>query len=222
MKNLIRILWFINLKTIIFNFYYFPFRIAIKFPVFIHRQVILRTLRGQVQINAGIQTGIIRIGYGFVGIYDRGLTKAIWRNQGLVIFNGSALIKYGAKLNIEPKATLELGNNFRISCNSSLICAEKITIGNDVRISWETTIIDTDFHQIQNATTGERLNPNKPISIGNNVWVGMHVKILRGAEISDQVVIGTNSVVTKPIIGKNKIIAGIPAKIVRNNIIWKE
>lgn len=53
-----------------------------------------------------------------------------------------------------------------------------------------------------------------PVTIGNNVWLGSRVMILKGVSIGDNSVIGASSVVTKPI-PANCIAAGNPAKIIR-------
>ena len=53
----------------------------------------------------------------------------------------------------------------------------------------------------------------KPITIGNNVWIGSGVIILPGVAIGDNAIIGAGAVVTKDI-NANKIAVGIPAKII--------
>lgn len=56
--------------------------------------------------------------------------------------------------------------------------------------------------------------PEKPIKIGNNVWVGTRVIILPGVEIGDNTIIGAGAVVTKSF-PKDCIIGGNPAKILK-------
>lgn len=53
-----------------------------------------------------------------------------------------------------------------------------------------------------------------PITIGNNVWLGMGSVVMPGVSIGDNVIIGANSVVTKDI-PSNSIAAGIPCKIIK-------
>lgn len=54
----------------------------------------------------------------------------------------------------------------------------------------------------------------KPITIGNNVWMGGNVIVRPGVTIGDNVVIGVGSVVTKDI-PNNVIAVGNPCKIIR-------
>lgn len=53
-----------------------------------------------------------------------------------------------------------------------------------------------------------------PISIGNHVWIGMNVVVMRGVTIGDNTIIGANSVVTKNI-PSNVIAAGNPIKVIK-------
>lgn len=54
----------------------------------------------------------------------------------------------------------------------------------------------------------------KPVKIGNNVWIGMNSIILPGVELGNNVIVGAGSVVTKSF-PDNVIIAGNPARIIR-------
>ena len=53
---------------------------------------------------------------------------------------------------------------------------------------------------------------SSPIHIGNDIWIGYHVTILKGVSIGDGCVLGACSLVTKSF-DKNLIIGGVPAKI---------
>lgn len=56
----------------------------------------------------------------------------------------------------------------------------------------------------------KRLLSGKPISTGNNVWIGKGVSFMSGVTISDNVIIGAYAVVTHSF-PKNVVIGGIPA-----------
>lgn len=56
--------------------------------------------------------------------------------------------------------------------------------------------------------------------IGNNVWVGSEVTLLKGTVIPDGSVVGYGSIVTKAFDEESVIIVGSPAKIVKRNIRW--
>ena len=60
----------------------------------------------------------------------------------------------------------------------------------------------------------------KPIVIGNNVWIGMNVVVLPGVTIGDNVIVGSNTVVNKDI-PSNVVVAGNPFKIIKEKGEYK-
>ena len=50
--------------------------------------------------------------------------------------------------------------------------------------------------------------------VGHNVWIGYGACILRGVTVGDNSIIGTSSVVTKPV-PENAVVAGVPARVIR-------
>ncbi|MEZ2335548.1 hypothetical protein AB6735_07920 [Mucilaginibacter sp. RCC_168] len=210
----------INLKSIIFNFRYFPFKTAIKFPVLISRNVFLHKTKGRVIINAPIRTALIQIGYGAIGITDFKRSRAVWEVDGDVVFNGRAFIMHGCKINVFKNAELTFGDDFNMSTECAIVAAKKITIGDHSGISWESLVMDTDFHHIADETTGEVFNHPKEIIIGDNVWVGCKCTILKGAVIPSGSVVAANSMVTKTLSGENSIFGGNPMRVLKTGIKW--
>lgn len=84
-----------------------------------------------------------------------------------------------------------------------------ITIGDRVKCGANTLITDGDWHP-EDPRSGEP----RPVVIGNDVWLGVGVMVLKGAKIGDNVLIGANSVVTGEI-PANVIAAGNPCKVIR-------
>jgi acetyltransferase-like isoleucine patch superfamily enzyme len=209
----------INLKSIIFNFKYFPFKTAIKFPVLISNNVFLHKTKGRVIINAPIKTALIQIGYGAIGIADFKRSRAIWEVYGDVIFNGRAFIMHGCKINVAKNAQLIIGDDFNMSTECALVAHKKIEIGNHSGISWESLVMDTDFHHICNEN-GEVFNHPKEIIIGDKVWVGCKCTILKGAVIPSGSIVAANSQVTKKLSGENSIFGGNPIRVLKSNITW--
>ncbi|HNF29019.1 MAG TPA: acyltransferase, partial [Chitinophagaceae bacterium] len=89
--------------------------------------------------------------------------------------------------------------------------------GSNCAISWNVQIMDTDIHTL--VVNGQPKESTKKIKIGNNVWIGSNVIILKGAEIGNNVVIAAGSIVSGNI-PDNVLIAGVPAKIVKEQISW--
>ena len=112
-------------------------------------------------------------------------------------------------------AELYIGENTNIGDRTEIHVGESIRIGSNCAISWDVCIMDRDYHQL-----GDNGEITKPITIGNNVWIGSRTTILKGVTIGDGCVIGAGSVVTKDV-PKGTCVAGNPAKIIKENITWK-
>ncbi len=213
-------LGYFNHKSIYFNFKYLPFRQAIRFPLFVSFRTKLIATQGSIRINGPLRTGMIRIGFGEVGIFDKKYNRVIWEVKGDIIFEGRALFKFGSRISVGENAQLHIGKGFRISPDSSLVCFKKMVFGDNVRISWEVIIMDNDFHKIK-SLEGELLNKPKEIIVGNNVWIGMRSTLLKGTQIDDHVIVGSGSLINRPVRGQHQIIAGNPAKVIKEGVRWE-
>jgi acetyltransferase-like isoleucine patch superfamily enzyme len=125
-----------------------------------------------------------------------------------------------------PEAQITIGRGSYIG-NSHLVAAEHIIIGNDVVISWDTTIVDHNSHSLdwrQRANDVAEWHQGKknwsgvgilPVTIEDNVWIGFGVTILKGVTIGKGAVVGAASVVTKDV-APFTVVAGVPAKKIRD------
>lgn len=96
----------------------------------------------------------------------------------------------------------------------------KITIGNGCTFAYDVDMRTGDSHSILSLETGERLNFAKDILIGDRVWIAAHNIILKGVTIPDNSIVATGSIVTKKFKDKNVLIAGNPAKIIKEGVDW--
>lgn len=96
---------------------------------------------------------------------------------------------------------------------------KRITIGEDCMLSAGIDIRTGDSHSILDAETGKRINYAQDVTIGNHVWIGLNAVILKGVSIGNNAIISTNAVVTQPI-PDHSIAAGVPAKVIKNNVTW--
>ena len=108
---------------------------------------------------------------------------------------------------------IEVGENFYANFGCTVLDVNKIKIGDNVLLAPNVQIY-TATHPTDpiERLTGKEFA--KPITIGNNVWVGGGTIICPGVKIGDNVTIGAGSVVTKDIPG-NVIAAGNPCKIIK-------
>ncbi len=129
--------------------------------------------------------------------------------------NGIFTIKGGSKIYIKKNAKLILGSGY-ITGDAIISCAKKIEIGRNVVIAARTCIRDHDAHTIKSSAHQK----TSPVKIGNKVWIGTNATILKGVTIGDGAIIAAGAVVTKDVPAKT-IVAGIPAKCIREDVSWE-
>ena len=114
-----------------------------------------------------------------------------------------------------PDAEILIGDRNMTSNNLSILANRRITIGNDCLIGDLVVISDCDFHEISPANRNRGAGPTAAVSIGNNVWLGSRVMVLKGVIIGDNSVVAAMSVVTKSI-PADSLAAGVPARVIRS------
>jgi acetyltransferase-like isoleucine patch superfamily enzyme len=136
-------------------------------------------------------------------------------NNSCINIESDFSIYSGHHIVIMENATLNLGSGY-INRNTRIHCFKEISIGNNVAISENVTIWDSDAHQI----IGKEEEMSQPVRIGNHVWIGNNVTILKGVTIGDGAIIAAGSLVNKDI-PAGCLAAGVPAKVKKENIEWK-
>jgi acetyltransferase-like isoleucine patch superfamily enzyme len=210
----------VNLKSVYFNFKYLSIKQAMKMPVLVSKYVKLKEVRGRVIISGEVTTGMIKIGYGDIAIFDRERSRSIWQVSGCVYFKGKANIGHGSKISVRDNASLTFGRHFIMTAESTIVAHKKIEFGDNCMISWETLFMDTDLHQIKSNIDGEVINSPKEIIIGNDVWIGCRTVVLKGSKIGNNAVVGACSVVTKDISKASGIFVGNPVRLLKQDITW--
>ena len=111
---------------------------------------------------------------------------------------------------------ITIGDRTGISARAYLAGQGGITIGNDVIMGPNVQIFsENHLFADLNLTIKEQGVTKQAVVIGNNCWLGGGSTILAGVTIGDGCVVAAGSVVTKSF-PQNSVIAGIPAKLVKN------
>lgn len=118
---------------------------------------------------------------------------------------------------VSDNGCLKIGNKVGMS-QTTIVCHDKIVIGDNVKIGGGVKIYDSDFHSLdpikrQNRQLDELDKKTAPVFIKDNVFVGAGTLILKGVTIGQNAIVGAGSVVTKSI-PNNEIWAGNPAKFI--------
>jgi acetyltransferase-like isoleucine patch superfamily enzyme len=149
------------------------------------------------------------------------------QNPGLVLGEGVHVFTW-TTFNVEPTGYVEIGDGSTI-VGGIFMCAERITVGRNVIVSYHVTIADSDFHPIDselriqdaiaNSPLGDRSQRpaivSRPVMIEDDVWIGIGAIILKGVHIGRGARIQAGSVVTQDV-PPGQTVAGNPAKLIAN------
>jgi len=127
-----------------------------------------------------------------------------------VDFKGTAVIEPNCRLFGDP--LISIGNDFYMNVGCHLL--GDISIGDHVMIGPQTVIWGRDHGTSIRKPMKCQPHNRRPINIGNDVWIGAHVTILKGISIGEGAVIGAGSVVTKNV-PPLAIVGGNPAKVIK-------
>ncbi|MEG2917983.1 MAG: hypothetical protein RR891_03730 [Clostridium sp.] len=212
-------------KTIFFNFKYLPFKQAIKFPVLISHRVWLMKTKGKITIETmDIKPAMIKIGFGEIGIFDAMRARSVWNVGGLIEFKGKADFRHGVKIAVGDNGTLYVGNDVVLTAESTVMCNKEIVLEDMVGVSWESQIMDTDFHPIYDKNH-KLINGDEKVVIGAGSWIGSRVMILKGVNLPPRTMVAAGTLVSKASVrgmeGKEGIlIGGNPVKILKEDITF--
>lgn len=106
---------------------------------------------------------------------------------------------------------ITLGERANIGNHAWIRGGGQVILGNDIMMG-EFTLIYTQDHKIHGQEYDGYIIGD--VIIGNNVWIGGRVTILKGVTIGDNAVVGAGAVVTKNV-PMNAVVAGNPARIIR-------
>lgn len=150
-----------------------------------------------------IRKAICYIVYEFIGRYlpnnDGRITLGSAFIRRLLVKGFTGCKSHGLYINknatISP--TLVIGNNSGIGANS--IIGRGTTIGDNVMMGPECYIYTRNhaFSRTDVPMREQGMQDFKPVTIGNDVWIGARVTILPGVKIGNGCIIGAGSVVTK-------------------------
>ncbi|PSS44755.1 maltose acetyltransferase [Arthrobacter woluwensis] len=118
-----------------------------------------------------------------------------------------------APLFVDYGEHLHIGARTFINYNLTALDVAPIVIGEDCQIGPNVQLL-TPIHPLEPQPRKDRLEAARPITLGDNVWLGGGVIICPGVSIGDNSVVGAGAVVTKDL-PANVLAVGNPARIIR-------
>lgn len=228
--------WFNPFLTLYFNFVFFPFRQARKFPLFVYGWPKLYEQYGSMECQGLCKRGMIRFNDSIPFAPQAALanTQIGLANGSKIIFHGPCIIGMGCRILLGQKGILELGKHTKIMHCCNVTAYSRVTLGDFSRVTHRCQVIDTNFHFVANFNKCIVPNQTHPITIGTYCWICNSSTISGGAVIPNRTIVASNSLVGKDMsaIPESSIIGGVPAKLVAtgfrrveneefNRVLWR-
>lgn len=142
-------------------------------------------------------------------------------NSRIFIEGGGTNIKNSTFVADQESGVISIAHGFTSEgCHLKAHEGKVITVGHDCMFSSDIYASTTDFHSILSMEDDSRINPAKDIIIGNHVWFGRNVSVMKGVTICDDVIVGMNSTVSKPLTQPHSVYAGTPACRIKTRVSW--
>ncbi|MFO8069109.1 MAG: sugar O-acetyltransferase [Alkalibacterium sp.] len=125
----------------------------------------------------------------------------------------------GKDITVEPTFRLDYGYNIHVgedfyaNFNCVFLDVCPITIGKNAMLGPGVSLV-TPEHPLKATERNSGYEFGRPITIGDNCWIGTNATIIGGVTLGDNVVIAAGSVVTKSF-SDDVVIGGVPAKIIK-------
>ena len=179
------------------------------FQVAIHRRTKLTLGRGfSVDGDFSLHVGDDQ------GHFPRGTRSSLRVGDGArIVLTGNERLLSGHQIDIGPHAEIRFGGGY-INHDAKISCQHGISIGRGTIIGENAFIMDSDSHELLGGA------PPTAITIGEKVWIGARVTILKNTVLNDGVVVAAGSVVAGTFPAK-ALIGGVPARVIRENVEWR-
>ncbi len=183
-------------STIFFNFYYLPFRQAVRLPILLYKPT-FAALSGKIVIDSPeIHFGMIQLGRSMVRHYpNSGIT---WENEhGLVTFKGLCKVGSCSSISVKKGAKLLFGNDFWHSASLKIICYKSISFGKKCRIGWAVMIMDSGIHPLYDMNKKKFKKAFGPIEIGDYNWISTQSIVMHSVTTPERCIFGLRSIITR-------------------------
>ncbi len=212
------------IKTIYWNFRLFKFSDAVVLPLILGHHTRIDLKRGDIVLPDNIYRGIITFGIGGSSdlyYFESRKNYLGVKNKGKIIFKGKAHFATHTSC-YSCGGNIVFGDKFSSNVGCKFSSINGISIGDECLLGGNVVIRDSDGHRVYEINKGDQQfhSSDAPIEIGNHVWITNNVTVLKGVSIKDGSIVALGSVVSKSISKENCIVAGIPSKIIRENVSW--
>ena len=189
-----------------------------KSKIGIHHSASLLLDNSKIIIHDGVLKIGIDFGYFDGGIYDplKDSCRIHLKNSTLTIY-GNVSLYPGVIINAF-NANITIRNGTIINGGSQLIAKKNIEIGEHCLIAQDVIIRDNDGHKL--FISDNPMDECREVHIKNHCWIGQRVNILKGVTLENNVIIAAGAIVSRSI-KEGSLAAGIPARVIKENVAWQ-
>ena len=205
-------------RSLWYNLRLLPLRQARHLPILLSHRTRVENLSGKITLDSPtLKTGLVRIGFNTCQCSDFRQDRTRLNIRGQWVIQGKCLLGAGCSVEVGEEGVFTTGSNFNLGPKSLIICHKSITFGAEGLTSWCCTIMDTDQHSLVDSN-GNRCNPDRPVTVGDNVWLGCHVIVTKGTSLASDITVGAGTILSGQYLQPMTVLAGSPARIVRQGV----
>ncbi|HTA81618.1 MAG TPA: acyltransferase [Bacteroidia bacterium] len=185
----------------------------------IHHSTMCNIKNSKIIVNNGSLKVGVDYGYFDGGGFDSSKDNCrISLHNSTLEIEGDVTLYAGVTINgINAKIVIKHGT--AINGGTQIIALSDIEIGQNCMIAQGVIIRDNDGHKLSTEANAEVDMGIEKVRIGNHCWLGQRSMILKDVILQDNVIVAAGAVVTKSV-DANNLVAGVPAKILKENVKW--
>lgn len=152
--------------------------------------------------------------------------ETIPENITIFFYGKNNTVKIGRSLSVNHldihsgnNAFCTIGDHTSIQQAGFWVSDARLEMGRDCMLSSGIVIRTHDDHHIFDRSSHKRVNIPKDVKVGNQVWLGYETVLLAGAQIGTGSVAGARTV-TSSRFGDHVLLAGCPARVIREDVCW--
>lgn len=163
--------------------------------------------------------GNLLINY-YAGQKGKGASQLQLDSKAVFVVRNRAEFAFGSVVTIHQNAYFETGA-IHTRSGPCIICNNKIVMGENVMFGRDVCVFDSDFHGVFDLD-GTRLNPDSPVYIEDNVWLGAKSMVLKGVTVHKGAIVGAGTVVKKDVAEKRRYVSLQQAESIGREVFWEK
>lgn len=209
-----------SINTLYFNYKIFGIRNMLNFYAIIGPHTKFGTLPKGAVILRNPSFACLKIGVG-EGSFHHGKAYTSFvsiGNNSILDVIGKASIARGGVLNISNDASIILGNGFSANYGCVISIAKSLVCDTNVRLGWDISIIDSDGHSVKSLDNQKRVNDNRGIHLGENVWLAAKCTIMKGVHLAKNTIVPFGNIITKSNDIECVVFGGQPNRVLKQRV----